>query len=199
MPTPASYTEDVRKLHAEVTQIVNQRILIASLATTIVGGVIASTLPKDISAGASVQLAPYIASIALFAVLFSLALLSHILRRQLRIISTCLEVIYESAWESHWSSYRDEFNYPGYTKPLAWYFLALGLVSLFYPFIISSLSTGSGLPIVLRISPVIMFFFYGLTVYGLGISSGKAQDAKCRENWKWIKEKNTKAAPAGEA
>lgn len=125
-----SPSEDVRKLHAEVNQIINQRYLLTTLAVTIFGGVTVWLIPRQgpATAGSGTDAGTlYLIGPLLLILLGLFYTVSHTLKVPMRTITTYLEVFKLSDWEKHWKKYRED-GYIAYTSIQTWFFLALGFL-----------------------------------------------------------------------
>lgn len=133
-PTP----EDVKKIHDEINQIVNQRFLITTLAITLFSVVGAWLVREDLN-----DILVFFVSSLLASLTFMLYIFSYTLKRTLRIFSTYLDVTGSSIWEKHWKSYReDEIRTErrktwAYSKGHAIVFMLLGGFSMLLPFVIT--------------------------------------------------------------
>ncbi|MCK9382010.1 MAG: hypothetical protein M0P95_13235 [Sulfuritalea sp.] len=126
--------EDLRKIHGEVAQLINQRFLVTTLSITLFGVVTAWVLSKVPStAGQPVGGLVYALSILHIALLLVLFGLQHSLKRMLRMFSTYLVVTEASEWEQDWKTFRAEMNYFGYSKPIAFVYLFMSLVVCVLP------------------------------------------------------------------
>ncbi len=126
--------EDIHKLHLEVTQIVNQRLLVTTFAVTVFGAIVAWSFQKTDALSGKAQ--PFVASAVLNLVLGALLWLHSRLMLTARTLTTYLEVTGASGWEKDWAAYRNpenKFKYEGYTKPQMLIFAVLGLLGVFFP------------------------------------------------------------------
>jgi len=137
MPLSKPTAEDQRKLHAEVTQITNQRFLLTLFAITTFGVMQGWILPQvPHSPGADVGGFVFWISIILCFILFFLFLLNHSLGQVQRIFTSYLIVTGASIWEQDWKQYRQEFRTFAYTKPFTFYvFVVLEIAATALPFI----------------------------------------------------------------
>ncbi len=182
--------EDLPKIHAEVNQIVNQRLSLTTLAVTVFGALIAWIIPKNSpSAGSDVGAFIYVATGLLLIILFSLFLLTHHLSYMLRIYTTYLDENNASNWEKDWSAYRAKFNYMGYTKPQAYIFLVLGVASVAFPFLLAVIFSLNIEPKIGAIACLFMGLLYVIFVYGMGVRKWFAQEDEMRRRWKLLKRK----------
>ena len=130
-------TEDLRKIHAEVNQLVNQRLALTTLAITIFTAVLALLVPRDTaSVGTEYGLFRYSLSILLILFEFVLFVLAYHLTSMLRTFTAYLDVTGKSGWESDWRKYRKQrdkrgrkLKYWGYTKPQSIIFLLVGIIA----------------------------------------------------------------------
>ncbi len=131
MPDPNS--EDLRKLHREVNQIVNQRFVLMTAAVTLFGVIIGWQIPRDTSSIREIGSFTFAVSCFLMLMLFGLFMLTLQLSRMLRIFTTYLRMK-GSQWEEDWANYRKSFSYFGYTRALTLLFLMLGAFTAAFPF-----------------------------------------------------------------
>lgn len=182
--------EDIQKIHAEVNQIVNQRLSLATLAVTVFGALVAWLIPKSSpSVGSDVGAFIYAATILLLAVLFSLFLLAHNLTYMLRIYTTYLDENNVSNWEKDWSAYRARFKYVGYTKPQALIFLILGILSVAFPFLLAIIYSLNIEPKIGAIICILIGGLYIIFVSGMGFWKWFAREDEMRRRWKLLKRK----------
>jgi hypothetical protein len=181
--------EDIRKLHSEVNQIVNQRLTVTTLSVTVFAVIIAWLIPRDsVGIATEVGLFRFAAVILLIVVLFSLFLLTHHLSAMLRLITTYLEITDASIWEKDWSTYRKQYRYIGYTIPQAMIFLLLGVLSTVFPLLL-------GLAYKIKLEPLgyaILCFglgcLYIIGVIGMGFWRWGAKEDQFKEQWQKLLE-----------
>jgi hypothetical protein len=182
MPLLEPKEEDVRKLHAEINQIGNQRFIVTTLALTFFAALLAIMIPKS-------QPWPeanffFAISILLSIALFGLYLWSHLLKNTMRILTCYLEVTGKSSWEADWKKYRDKHNPSAHTKPQTLMFLTLNTFGLALAFILASYSTSTwsypvvAIAIIFWGSAEILFCLggFGDTIFNY--------EAQVRERWK---------------
>ena len=119
-------TEDERKIHAEVTQIAQQRFVLTTVAITMLGVAGGWGLSRD-SHG---DLGPPVfwSTALLNVVLCALFLYSLSLLNMLRTLTVYLE-LNGSAWEGHWQRYNSGHGVWAYTRSQGAVFFALIFVS----------------------------------------------------------------------
>ncbi len=181
-------SDDIKKIHAEVNQIVNQRILITTLAVTVFAAMTAWIVPKTpITPGSSIEPVVYAASVMMTLVLFALFLLITLLTQMLRIFTSYLDVTSASSWEGDWRIYRKRFSYMGYTRPQAFIFLMLGLASAGFPFMLWATYS-----MVLEPTGVILCVttggLYCILVCGLGLARWGIREDELRRRWKKLQD-----------
>jgi hypothetical protein len=138
MPLLSPTTEDQRKLHAEITQIANQRFLIALFAITTFGVVEGWILPKlPTTPGAEIGGFVFAISIVLCLLVFGLFMLNYALAQMQRVFTAYLIVTDASKWEQDWKRFRSESgSYWGYTRPFTfWVFVFLVVIITGLPFL----------------------------------------------------------------
>jgi hypothetical protein len=179
--------EDIKKLHSEVNQIVNQRLILTTLAVTVFGVMIAWLIPKEPPAsGGQVGAFVYLGSVLLVAILFALFLLSHHLTCMLRLFTTYLVLTNASNWEKDWASYRKEFRYLGYTKPQSIVFLFLGPLAAVFPLLLSAAYQLTLEPWILALVDGIVGGLYVVFVAGMGLGNWFAKEEDMQRNWKCL-------------
>jgi len=122
---------DLRKLHAEVNQIVSQRFSLttASVVAFATACGWASTALKD------KPLTPHFISnigILILCILFGLYLYFMLLLGKLQLLTIYIAAKYQSPWELDWKAYRMTHTYWGYTKAGTFIFQLLGTLSFFF-------------------------------------------------------------------
>jgi hypothetical protein len=138
LPLQKPSSEDVRKIHAEINQLLNQRFLLTTAGITVFGVMTAWLLPKSPpQAGDPVGSFIFTVALILSVLLFTLYLLSHFLRGVQRVCSTYLIETNMSGWEHDWEQYRRE-PYWAYSKPQTILFLLLNVLSTGFPFILAA-------------------------------------------------------------
>jgi hypothetical protein len=124
---------DIRKLHAEVTQIVQQRFYLTTIAI-VSFGTISGWATSPLVSGKSI--APGFAWIVegfLIFVLLGLYLYSTLLLGMMRILTTYINEKYDSPWEKEWLEFRHQNGsgrYKGYSEAITFVFQILGVLSL---------------------------------------------------------------------
>jgi hypothetical protein len=147
--------EDVRKLHGEINQLVNQRYLVTSLAITVFGVITAWQIPRQTPReGEPVGSFAFAGSTLLLVLLFLLYAFSHQLEGRLRAYTSYLHVTGTSGWEKDWARYRKECRPFAYTQSQAVVFAVLGLIAAAFPIVFARtyglrLEPASGLRILL--------------------------------------------------
>ena len=135
MALPAPKDEDVRKLHAEINQIINQRFLLTTLAVTVFGAIVAWLIPKERQCPPEVSLFTYAGSSLLLTLLFVLFFFLHRLRAMSKTLAAYLILTDKSEWEKAWAKYRKK-PYYGYTEVQATVFLFLIVLAASLPYLI---------------------------------------------------------------
>ncbi len=126
--------DDVRKLHAEINQIVHQQYLITAAAITMFGVVLAWHMPKHDSMSAPLA-SPFVlhGSLLLLVLLFLLFMWSDGLNRILKTYAAYLSQQNQSGWEEDWARYRSRFPHFGYAKIQAVVFIVLAVLASTFP------------------------------------------------------------------
>jgi len=189
VPLKGPTEEDLRKLHAEVNQIVNQRFIITTVAITVSGVIISILVPKSAPlSGSDVGAFAYAGSILLMLVLLALFLYSHFLKVMIRVYTTYLTVTRRSNWEEDWENYRARYpRYLGFTRAQTIVFAALGVMAGTYPMMVS---IGFGL----SLEPSSAFaldaaftVLYLILVIGIGWLDWWEPEKSARGNWENLK------------
>lgn len=182
-------SDDVQKINAEVNQIVNQRLSLATLAVTVFGVMVAWLLPQSsLNIGRSVGTFVYSASVLLLLVLFALFLLSHHLTYMLRVFTTYLDVTGVSNWEKDWTAFRKAYWYWGYTRPQTIIFLLLGILSAMFPFLLAfahSLTLDPTAGAVICVSAGVLYVVF---VWGMGIRGWFTSEKMTHRRWQELYE-----------
>lgn len=152
---PNAASEDIRKVHSEVLQIVNQRFTLTSAAVVFFGGVAGwvSTviLRPDASASGSLGMLPFVATVLVSLVLYLLFEYQVSLAITLRWLTTYLMVC-GSEWEWLWYQFRRDLRRPPSGSKMK-------QLSMEAPFLAYSRSTG----VLIRL--VVVSFGYFLALY----------------------------------
>jgi hypothetical protein len=92
MPLLPPSPEDQRKIHAEITQIVNQRLQLTTFAITLFGVIGAWLIPKSSPPkGSDLGDFTFAATDLLITLLFAIYVYSHVLKGMLRVFTTSQE------------------------------------------------------------------------------------------------------------
>lgn len=137
MPPRGPTDEDLRKLHAEINQLVNQRFLVMMGGITAFGVLAGWLIPKDgqiSSTTTEVGGFRYAGAILLMIVLGAFFAYSLQLRKTLRAFSSYLIATKKSNWELDWQDFRRQFSIEGYTRAQTVIFMLLGFLSALLPF-----------------------------------------------------------------
>jgi hypothetical protein len=184
MPLRKPNTEDVRKIHSEINQIINQRFLVTTAAITIFGIMIALMLPKSTpNPGDSVGGIMFALAALLSLLLSSLYLLSHVLKQTLRIFTTYLAETETSNWEIDWSAFRHEGHFT-YTKGHTIMFLFLNIVAVLSPFIFAGCFSLKVEPVSGAILCVLIGATTTIIIYFMGFHHLFDSEPKAADRWK---------------
>jgi predicted membrane channel-forming protein YqfA (hemolysin III family) len=190
--TPSN--EDVRKIHAEVNQLVHQRFLLTNLAITVFGVMTAWLLPRtEPQAGSQIGAFVFAGSAILLTVLFLLFLFSLCLTRMLRVLTTYLEVTGGSNWEAAWKTFREDGLYLGYTKPQAIVFMVLGVLVVCFPVLLTQVYALELKPRTGFWLSFVGFLLYEFSVIIFGFFGALDNERAARERWERLK--NGKSQP----
>jgi hypothetical protein len=125
----------LRKIHAEITQIANQRFLLTTAAITIFGVITAWMIPKEAPhMGDPVGGFSFFVATILCVLISALYGFSYILLAVQRIFTTYLVESEASEWEQAWKRFR-KIQYFGYTKAITLIFIVLIAIAASLPFI----------------------------------------------------------------
>jgi len=197
MPLKKPTDEDIRKINAETSQIVHQRFLITTIAITLFGVMTAFLIPNSPpTVGTDVGAFTCACSTLISLLLFTLFLVSHLLRSMLRTFTTYLIITRKSNWEYDWEIYRKanikegRWVYLGYTKPLSFIFIVLSIITTFYPFIFSIAYS-------LKLNPLFGFglnLSFGLIciilIAGMGFLGWWDPEPKAKARWEELDKKS---------
>jgi hypothetical protein len=171
--------EDIQKIHAEVNQIVNQRLSLATLAVTVFGVMVAWLIPQS---------TPHVGSNVGAFIYSALFLLTHHLTYMLRVLTTYLVEMGVSNWEEDWAVFRARYRPLGYTRPQAMIFLLLGILSTAFPFLLAMVYSISIEPMVGAITCMSLGALYVIFVSGIGFAGWFANEKEMRQRWKQLKD-----------
>lgn len=175
--------DDVRKLHAESTQILNQQHLITAAAITTFGVVIAWHLP-DMEGGAPLD-SPFVlhGSFLLLGLLALLFLWSSALTGIVRMYSEYLVMHGQSGWEADWRDYRRRFRPLGHAGVQGVVFMVLGVLTAVFPIYLYGVrALWSRFPSLLVQLLVILLLYEGL-VLARGILEWPDLARRARRRW----------------
>lgn len=195
MPLQGPKDEDLRKLHSEVNQLVNQRLALTTLAVTVFTAAAAWAVPRVLSSNAENPVVNFLLSIVLLFFEFILFVLGHHLTSMLRIITVYLDLMEKSGWESDWAQYRTSYpEYWGYTKPQSLVFLFVGLLGGSLPglsifSVPISLCSIISHPTAIGLLWFASITFYVVFVIGMGFFGWFAKEDKIRARWRDLKNK----------
>jgi hypothetical protein len=181
-------TEDTRKIHAEINQIVNQRYLLATFSITMFGAMLALFFPKNLpnpnEAVGSIVIGGCILLIFLLLLVY---IISHLLLGKLRVLSSYLRATDSSVWEIHWEKYNRKFPEKwGYTRAITLVFMMLGLTAFGMPFFIAITHDLYVPRSVISAALWIVFIVYEVTLYLLGFKYYHKIGSDSYELWKKI-------------
>src|SRR5687767_8264959 len=126
--------EDVRKLNAEINQILNQQHLITAAAITTFGVVLAWLMPRQgTQPGGGSPLYVILGAFLLLLLLFLLFLWADALTGIVRTYGEYLAAHDQSGWEMDLRQYRERFFYFGYGRIQSVVFSALGILAALFP------------------------------------------------------------------
>ena len=184
MPLAKPEVEDLRKIHAEVNQIVNQRFLLVTLAITVFGAITTWIIPKQTPmAGESIGGFAFVASSLLSLTLFLLFFFSHRLKMFLRVLTSYLAEVGGSQWEIAWREYRKE-PHSAYTDIHTGLFMALTFFALVAPFVMAytfELEIESGPA---EIGSVVIGVLALMAMYGIGFRRWLDNEDKAAKRWR---------------
>lgn len=167
-PSPVG-TEDQRKLHAEINQILNQRFLLTTAAITVFGAFSSWMIPKDPGQNGEV-LGRLVFAGTSFLLLFLLLLyawnrwLSDLQQR----LGRYLKLTRSSKWETDSSEFHDGSAFPTTGHMQFRVFMSLGLLAAVWPFTIAAICDLPLSPVWVTIE-VVVAVVYAVLVYGLGV------------------------------
>jgi hypothetical protein len=180
--------EDIRKIHAEINQLVNQRFVLTTLAVTVFGLISTWGIPKEpLTSGTDLGWFRYMVAILTLVVLFGLYFLMHRLMGMLRILSTYLVATDSSNWEKDWALYRTR-PYFAYTKAQAYTFVLLGILAAALPFLVSfayhlTLKPCAGLAVTVGLA-----ILYQIAIIGMAFYKWLDPESAALERWETLDE-----------
>ena len=182
--------EDIKKIHSEINQIVNQRFYLLTVAITAFGVILSLIIPREHpTPGSEVDPKLYLLSILILIVFSSIYYFIQRLVSMLRIFSSYLITTCSSNWEKDWSKYRNKFNYIGYTKPQTGIFILFGVIATILPFLILSIYS-----LKLKFNFVFAFFlvscigYFCFVIWGYCGLTGKEKSIE--KNWEALRDSN---------
>lgn len=178
--------EDIRKIHNEINQIVNQRYLITTAAVTVFGLFVSMLIPKDIPAP-NQDLGGVLTSgtILLIITLLILFLYSSFLKGMLRTLTSYLMETNSSNWELDWSKYR-KLGYFGYTKAQTIIFMVLGILAFIFPICLGIIYKQNIAHVPGMIVLVIIEVIYLILIILIGFSELCGFENKSQSKWRKI-------------
>jgi hypothetical protein len=180
-------TEDQRKLHAEVNQILNQRFLVTTAAITVFGVFTSLIIPKDPSPQNVAILGRLVFAGAAFLQLFLLLLFAwnRSLANLQSNIAIYLVVNRASKWEVDWRKFHPQRGVLTTGLIQHGVFLALGVLTVLLPIVISM---ACSLPLepgwVLFELAVAALYFVG--VFGFGLKQWLRNEQQIENQWRTV-------------
>jgi MFS family permease len=161
---------DLRKLHSEINQIVQQRFYLTTIAVIVFGtvcGWTTSELGKDKPIDWRFV---FLAEILLIAIMSGLYVYFMLLLGMMRVLTVYIKEKYQSPWEMDWQKYRKEMNsrqYLGYSKAGTLVFQILGGLSLcFFTALLYLANQNRGWWLLVDIMPVVgVVIIYETVIY----------------------------------
>jgi phosphoglycerol transferase MdoB-like AlkP superfamily enzyme len=185
--------EDLHKIHNEIGQIVRQRMTNTTFAITLLGIFGIFAIPKSIPAtGAHLDPCLLVSSILLSCILFIVYMYNYCLAGMLRILTTYLIVTDTSGWEQDWTKYRKRCFYFGYTKAQTIIFVALLLVSTFWPRVVARIYSLETQPSSLLDVGLVLGVMFIVVVACIGFLGLGNVERYAKENWQRIKHEKNK-------
>ncbi|MCH5146247.1 hypothetical protein JMF94_14280 [Desulfovibrio sp. UIB00] len=181
-------TEDIRKIHAEINQLVNQRFLITTLSVTISGVLLTMQIPRDAPvAGSELGAFRYMLSYLSSVLILFLFLLCHFIKGMHRICTTYLCVMNKSKWESDWDIFREK-PYYGYTKPQAIIFMLLIAVMTSFPILFGFVCDLNFKPYIGLFFLIAIGMFSELLIYCMSFRGLFELSSGALKRWREVKE-----------
>jgi hypothetical protein len=193
---------DCQKLHNEINQTINQKFTITTLAITIFGLIVAFMLEKFYSSPlenfkgvpysvGNMDGALYGASILLLLVLSILFCYIVLLRRKVLCYAIYLDLTGASNWEHDWKNFKKLKKGISNTGYQAVIFLALGILAYSIPVLLSLISQTGFVPIRDFYISTVIFIFYFVLIFLLGIGLIKSKRNELETQWKKVGLVNT--------
>ncbi len=177
---------DLKKLHAEVNQIVSQRFQLTNLAILVFAAICGwATSSINRQGGIGIEYVSVI-TVLVILVLGTIFFYFMLLLGMMRIFTVYLEEKFGSHWESDWHEYRQQPSsrqYFGYSKAGASVFLLLGPLAVAFFLMLSWLSGG----FVWR--PLLWLPFGALLLYLIGVGGAVRarhlliKESTIKRNW----------------
>lgn len=180
--------EDLRKIHAEVNQLANQRFVLTTGAISVFGLVIAWLIPTaPPQSGTPIGGFTIGGAILLLLLLFLLYLYGHLLRRMLRVYTAYLVVTGTSGWEQDMAKYCKDRKYWAYTKPQSVVFMIIGLFAAAFPCFLAILFSLQWQPEWGLAALGIVWLFYEVFVWLMGFQDLWSTDETAKTKWETLK------------
>ncbi len=186
MQTEEGEKLDATKLHGEVNQIVNQRLLITILAVTIFGVGAGWIVEKANATASDVGWITYGISLLLLLVLLALFCLHQALKVQLRVITAYLSATGQSQWEQRWEIYRKlrrRVAIRAYSGAQAMVFLLLGIAAGALPFLVQVAFDLKPNPREGFVSVIALGMVYTIVVLVLTFAEWPYGEKESKEQW----------------
>lgn len=184
---PKVCENDLRKLHAEVIQVVSQRFQLTTLAVLVFAAVCgwATTSVKDKSVTPEFVV---LVSTLLLVVLGALFAYFTLLLGMLRIFTVYMATKYKSPWEIEWKEYRNisaSRTYLGYSRAAKFLFQFLGILSVVYPGCLLWIGgqPGSRLSYLLLIPLFVWLVYYFAIKFVTHLRDKIMDEASIKEHW----------------
>lgn len=183
---PRVAENDLRKIHAEVIQVVSQRFQLTTLAVLIFAAVCGWATSSAKGQSVTPEFGALVSTL-LLVVLGALYIYFTLLLGMLRIFTVYMATKYDSPWELEWKEYRNMSgkSYLGYSRAAKFIFQFLGLLSVAYPACLLWVGgqPGSKLSYVLFIPIAVWIIYYTMIKFLTNWRDKIADEALIRDRW----------------
>lgn len=177
-------SEDIRKINAEINQIINQRFLIVTLAITISGVILSWAIPRQIPSGQD-ALGGFSFAIASLHIIILILLFyfHHRIKQYLRVLTSYLVETGASEWEKAWREYR-KMPHSAYTDIHTIIFMLLTILATLFPFVVALTFGLCVKPVAAAIFTVALSIICLTIMYCIGFREWLDSEQKAIERWK---------------
>ncbi len=192
--------QEKQKLHSEVTQLVNQQFILNGVGITLFGVILALVMPYSKESNFEKLTFYFIAASCLLQfLLFVIYLVSHFLRKTIRIYTTYLIEKKASEWEKNWQMFRENEKNKYFTvaKSQAILYLVLMVLATAFPFILLSINSET-ICINCYFFLIPQCFIFTVLIVGMGFRDWFYNPEQIKQTWKKILDSGSEKKENGE-